>query len=72
MIITLILWLAIIFASFGYRVPRSTIIMASFALAALLISFALYLILEMDSATSTGVFYVGTAPFQRALEVMQR
>lgn len=72
LIITLILWLAIIFASFGYRVPHSTIIMASFALAALLISFALYLILDMDSATSTGVFYVGTAPFQRALEVMQR
>src|SRR5262249_45046219 len=33
-----VLWLAIIFASFGYRAPRNTIVTASLCLAALLIS----------------------------------
>ena len=71
LIITLILWLAIIFASFGYRAPRNTIVTASFFLAALLISAAVYLILEMDRPSS-GMFRVSNAPFQRALELMQR
>jgi hypothetical protein len=47
LIIMLILWLAIIFASFGYRAPRNTIVTASCFLAACLISAALYLILDM-------------------------
>jgi len=67
----LILWLAIIFASFGYRAPRNTIVTASFFLAALLISATVYLILAMDTPSS-GMFRVSNAPFQRALEQMQR
>jgi Dehydratase family len=47
LITMVILWLAIIFASFGYRAPRNTIVTASFFLAALLISAAIYLILDM-------------------------
>jgi len=69
LIILLILWLTIIFASFGYRAPRNTLVTASFLLA-LLISAALYLILDMDSASS-GMFQVSKAPFQRALAEMQ-
>ena len=45
--------------------------MGLFVVPALLISFALYLVLEMDMP-STGLFYVAGAPFQRALDVMQR
>ena len=70
MIITLILWLTIIFASFGYRAPRNTIVAASFVLAALLLSAALYLILDMDNPSS-GIFPVSKAPYQRALAQLQ-
>ena len=71
MVITLILWLTIIFASFGYRAPRNILVTASLFLAALLISAALYLILDMDNPSS-GIFPVPKAPHQRALAQLQR
>jgi hypothetical protein len=74
LIIMLILWLVFIFAGFGYGAPRNTIVMASFFLAALLISAALYLIVDMDTPT-TGIFepiQVSNVPFQRALAELQR
>jgi len=74
LIIMLILWLAIIFAGFGYGAPRNTIVTASFFLAALLISAALYLIVDMDTPT-VGVFepiQVSNVPLQRALAQLQR
>jgi hypothetical protein len=71
LIIMLMLWLTIIFASFGYRVQRTTIVMALFFLTALLISAALYLILDMD-ASASAMFQVSNAPFQRALAQLQR
>jgi hypothetical protein len=71
LIVMLILWLTLIFASFGYRAPRNTIVTASFFLAALLISAALYLILDMD-ASSSFMFRVSKVPYQRALVQMQR
>src|SRR6516165_2637888 len=46
LIIMVILWLAVIFAGFGYGAPRNTVVMAWCFLAALLISAALYLILD--------------------------
>jgi hypothetical protein len=72
LIIMLILWLAIIFASFGYRAPRNAIVTASFFLAALLISATLYLIIDMDTPSSSGMIQVSNAPFQRALAQLQR
>jgi hypothetical protein len=74
LIIMLILWLAIIFAGFGFGAPRNTIVTASFFLAALLISAALYLIVDMDTP-STGMFepiQVSNVPFQRAMAQLQR
>lgn len=71
LIIMLILWLAIIFASIGFQAPRSAFIMASFFLAALLISGAIYLIVDMDTP-STGIIEVSNVPFQRALAQLQR
>jgi hypothetical protein len=74
LIIMLILWLAIIFAGFGYGAPRNAIMMASFFLAALLISAALYLIVDMDTPT-VGMFepiQVSNVPLQRALAQLQR
>jgi len=71
LITIVILWLAVIFASFGYRAPRNTIVMASLSLAALLISAALYLILDMDTPASS-MTQASNAPFQRALAQLQR
>jgi len=71
LIIMLILWLTVIFASFGYLAPRNTIVTALFFLAALLISATLYLIVDMDTPSS-GMFRASNAPFQRAFEEMQR
>ena len=71
LIIMVVLWLAIIFASFGYGAPRNTIVTASCFLAALLISAALYLILDMDTPNSSMV-RASNAPFQRALAQLQR
>jgi len=70
-IIVLNLWLAITFASFGYRAPRNTIVTASCLLAALLISAALYLVLDMDTPSSSMV-RASNVPFQRALAQFQR
>ena len=71
LITMVILWLAIIFASFGYRAPRNTIVTASLLLAALLISGTIYLILDMDTPSS-GLTQASNAPFQRALAQLQR
>ena len=70
LIIMVILWLAVIFAGFGYGAPRNTVVMAWCFLATLLISAALYLILDMDTPTSSMV-RASNAPFQRALAHMQ-
>ena len=71
LIIMLIFWLAIIFASFGYRSPSNTTVTASFFMAALLISATLYLIVDMDTPT-TGTIEVSNAPVVRALTQLQR
>jgi uncharacterized membrane protein len=71
LITMVILWLAIIFASFGFRAPRNTVMTASFFLAALLISAALYLILDMDTPSSS-MTQASNIPLQRALEQLQR
>ena len=71
LITMVILWLAIIFASFGYRAPRNTSVIASFFLAALLISAAIYLILDMDTPSSR-MTQASNVPLQRALAQLQR
>jgi len=71
LITMVILWLTIIFASFGYRAPRNSIVTASLCLAALLISAALYLILDMDTPSSS-LTQASNVPFQRALAQLQR
>src|SRR5499427_4298587 len=71
LITIVILWLAIIFASFGYRAPRNSIVTASLFLAALLISAALYLILDMDTPSSS-LTQASNVPVQRALAQLQR
>lgn len=67
----LIIWLVTIFASFGYQAPRNGAVAASFVLVALLMSAALYLILEMDEPIS-GLITISKAPFEKALQQFQR
>jgi hypothetical protein len=63
-------WLTLIFASFGYRSPRNAIAATSFVVAVLLISGALYLILDMDTPAS-GLIQASDRPLQHALSELQ-
>ena len=67
----MIAWLAAIFVGLGYRVSRNAVVTTTFVVAALLLSAALYLILEMDRPAS-GLIHVSNAPVQRALAQLQR
>lgn len=71
LIAMLIIWLMVIFASFGYQAPRNRVVTSSFIIAALLVSAALYLILDMDAPVS-GLAKTSNVPFQRALAQFQR
>jgi hypothetical protein len=71
LIVMLILWLAAAFVGLGYRAPRNAVVTTTFVVAALLLSGALYLILEMDRPAS-GLIQTSNAPFQRALALLQR
>jgi len=71
LVIMLIVWLTAIFASFGYQAPRKGVVMSTLVVAALLVSAALYLILDMDAPVS-GLVKTSSGPFQRALAELQR
>lgn len=68
----LIIWLSVIFASLGFRAPRGPVVATTFAVAALLLSGTLYLILDMDTPVSGLLIEVSNTPFQRALTAIQR
>ncbi len=71
LVVIVIAWLILIFASFGYRSPRNTVIVTTLIVSAFLISASLCLILDMDNP-STGLIQVSDEPLQRALaEVRQ-
>jgi hypothetical protein len=70
MIAIVVCWLTLIFATFGYRSPRNAIVATSFVVAALLISAALYLILDMDTPAS-GLIQASGRPLQHALSELQ-
>jgi hypothetical protein len=67
----LIIWLATVFVSLSYRAPRNAVVTTTFLCAAVLLSAALYLILEMDRPAS-GLIQTSNAPFQNALAQLQR
>lgn len=66
LVIMLVAWLTLIFASFGYGAPRNAFVAIVLVISALLISASLYLILDMESAFS-GPIQVTSKPAQRAL-----
>lgn len=71
LIAMLVAWLALIFASFGFRAPRNAITVSTFVVSAALIAGALYLILDMDVPFS-GPIQISPAPLQRALAELQQ
>jgi len=71
LVLLLVAWLTLIFASFGYGAPRNAFVVITLVTSAILISGSLYLILDMDSAFS-GPIQVSSKPAQRALMELRR
>ena len=71
LLLMLVAWLVLIFASFGYRAPRNAMVTATLVVAAFLISAAVYLILDMDTPFS-GPIQISSAPLLRAEAQMHR
>jgi len=71
LIAMLVAWLALIFASFGFRAPKNVITVATYVVSAALIAGAIYLILDMDVPFS-GPIQISPAPLERALAELQR
>ena len=69
MVVVLIIWLSIVFASFGYNAPRNRIVIAVFLLCAASIGGAMFLILELDGPFD-GIVKVSPEPLQVALDHM--
>ncbi len=65
-IVMLTAWLMLIFASYGYRSPKNGVTISMIAIAALLISASIYLILDMDKPFS-GPVRISDEPLKRAL-----
>jgi hypothetical protein len=66
LLVVLVLWLSVIFISFGLFAPFNLTVVASLFVSALSVSGAIFLILEMYTPY-TGVIQISTAPLRAAL-----
>jgi hypothetical protein len=66
LVTVLVIWLAVVFASFGYNVPRNPLVVTTFLLCAASVGAALFLIIQMDRPFE-GLIKVPPAPLQSAL-----
>lgn len=66
----LVAWMTLIFASFGYRAPRNSMVVGMFTVSALLLAASVFLVLDMDIPFS-GVIQISDLPLERALAEMQ-
>ena len=66
MLVVLVLWLAMIFASFGLFAPRNATVLVSLFVSAISVSGAILLILEMYSPYA-GLIQISQAPLRAAL-----
>lgn len=71
LLLMLVVWLMVVFASLGFRAPRNSVVLTTLTLSALLISASLYLVLDMDSPF-TAPIGISSAPVQRAIDYMKR
>ena len=65
-LVVLVLWLGIIFTSFGLFAPRNGTVIAAFFVCAVSVSTAIFLILELDRSFE-GLLQVSSAPLRAAL-----
>ena len=68
-LVILVSWVTVIFASFGMNAPRNSTVMAAFLVCSLAIGGAIFLILEMDRPLD-GVMRISSWPMQNALAQM--
>jgi hypothetical protein len=66
LIVMLIAWLTLIFASFGYRAPFNPVIAGMFVVSSGLVAASIYLVLDMDIPFA-GAIQISDAPLKRAL-----
>ena len=71
LMLMLVAWLVLIFATFSFRAPRNAVVVTSFVAASALIGGAIYLIVDMD-VPFEGPIQVSPAPLQRAVAEMRR
>ena len=71
LLIVLVSWLAIIFATFGLFAPRNATVLAALLVCALAASGAILLILEMNSPFA-GIMKISSAPMRDALANLGR
>lgn len=69
-LLILVTWIVVIFASFGLNAPRNGTVIGAFLVCSLAIGGSVFLILEMDSPF-TGVLAISSAPMTRAVDHMQ-
>jgi hypothetical protein len=63
----LVFWLSILFASFGLFAPRNATVMVAFAVCALSVAGAIFLIIELDHPFE-GLMQISSEPFRKVLE----
>lgn len=66
LLVVLVVWLVVLFGSFGLLAPRNATVVAALAACALSVSGSIFLILEM-SQPLTGIIKVSSAPLHYAL-----
>jgi hypothetical protein len=66
LVTVLVIWLTLVFASFGYNAPRNPLVVITFILCAASIGGALFLIIQMDRPFE-GLIKVSPAPLRNAL-----
>ena len=71
LLIMVVVWLAIIFLSFGLFAPTNRTVIVTMIIVSLLVSSALFLILELDRPFD-GVIQVSSGPMYNALSLMAR
>jgi hypothetical protein len=70
LVVMVVAWLMLVFASYGCRAPGNALVVASFLGASLLLAGAIYLVLDMDRPFS-GPVRVSADPLLRAVSEMQ-
>ena len=71
LIVILVIWLTIVFMSFGLFAPRNTTVIAAFFACALSVSGSIFLILELESPFD-GMIQVSSAPMRDVLVELGR